>query len=370
MNITFVMAVYNNLYLTENCYKRIREIYPESPFVISSGGSTDGTKDWLINMSEIDSNLTIFHDDDRLTFSETYNSGIKLVDTEKLVLIHNDMVIGEGFLESIEKLLKPDMLLSYTTIEPPIFTAHQRPGKVILDLGSNFDEFKWDEFNKYVNEHKDDCTLYDGAVFFMSGYKELFENVGFFDGFSFDPAFAEDDDFIIRTKLKGYKLKTTTCAITYHFVSQTSRFSEEFKHNKTRYEINSNRNFVRKWGIPISSFNELRYWEEENFNYVSFTMGLTTTDESSLLQIEPFFDKINLGKIPENFLFIEQKNTKYDLRSKFVLTDMVDVMVYEIDKITEHDIDTLKKLRLSIPYYEIGEYIIGSMKIEIRNKII
>jgi GT2 family glycosyltransferase len=370
MNITFVMAVYNNLYLTENCYKRIREIYPESPFVISSGGSTDGTKDWLINMSEIDSNLTIFHDDDRLTFSETYNSGIKLVDTEKLVLIHNDMVIGEGFLESIEKLLKPDMLLSYTTIEPPIFTAHQRPGKVILDLGSNFDEFKWNEFNNYVNEHKNDCTLYDGAVFFMSGYKELFENVGFFDGFSFDPAFAEDDDFIIRTKLKGYKLKTTTCAITYHFVSQTSRFSEEFKHNKTRYEINSNRNFVRKWGIPISSFNELRYWEEDNFNYVSFTMGLTTTDESSLLQIEPFFDKINLGKIPENFLFIEQKNTKYDLRSKFVLTDMVDVMVYEIDKITEHDIDTLKKLRLSIPYYEIGEYIIGSMKIEIRNKII
>lgn len=370
MNISFVLAVYNNLELTKNCYKRVREIYPEIPFVISSGGSTDGTKDWLINISENDEFLTIFHDDDRLTFSETYNSAIKLVDTEKLVLIHNDMVIGEGFLESITKLLEPDMLLSYTTIEPPIFKGHQRPGKVILDLGSNFDEFKWDEFNNYVKEHKDDCTLYDGAVFFMSGYKELFENVGFFDGFSFDPAFAEDDDFIIRTKLKGYKLKTTTCAITYHFVSRTSRFSEDFKDNKIKYEINSNRNFIRKWGIPISSFNELRYWEEDNFNYVSFTMGLTTTNESILLQVEPFFDKISMGKIPENYLFIEQKNTNYDLRSKFVLTDMVDVMVYDIDNISEHDIDTLKKLRLSIPYYEIGEYIIGSMKIEIRNKII
>ena len=58
-----------------------------------------------------------------------------------MALIHNDMVIGEGFLEAIERLLKPDMLLSYTTIEPPIFKGHQRPGKVLLDLGSGFYNF-------------------------------------------------------------------------------------------------------------------------------------------------------------------------------------------------------------------------------------
>jgi GT2 family glycosyltransferase len=367
MNISFVLAVYNNLYLTKNCYNRIRTIYPDAPFVISSGGSNDGTKEWLESLD--DDNLSYIHDDDKLTFSDNYNSGIKLVDTEKLVLIHNDMVIGEGFLESIEKLLKPDMLLSYTTIEPPIFSHHQRPGKVIMDMGSGFDDFKWDEFNKYVEKHKDDCTLYDGAVFFMSGYKNVFEDVGYFDGFSFFPAFAEDDDFIIRTKLKGYKLKTTSCAITYHFVSQTSRFSEEFKNNKTKFEINSNRNFIRKWGIPISSFNEVRYWEENIFKYPIFTMGLTTTNHSRLSQIEPFFDKINIGSIPENYLFVEQPNTKYDLRSKFVLTDMVDVMIYEIAPITDEDIYTLQKLRLSIPFYSVGEYIIGSMKIEIRKEI-
>jgi len=77
-NITFVLAVLNKLDLTENCYSRIREIYPTVPFVISSGGSTDGTKEWLVSMAEKDANLTIFHDDDRLAFSETYNSGIKL----------------------------------------------------------------------------------------------------------------------------------------------------------------------------------------------------------------------------------------------------------------------------------------------------
>ena len=92
MDITFVLAVLNKLDLTKNCYNHLRELYPKAPFVISSGGSTDGTKNWLEEISEIDDYVTIFHDDDRLTFSETYNVGIKLVDTEKLVLIHNDMV--------------------------------------------------------------------------------------------------------------------------------------------------------------------------------------------------------------------------------------------------------------------------------------
>ena len=147
MNISFVLAVYNKLDLTKECYRHLRNVYPEVPFVISSGGSSDGTKEWLESLN--DDNLSYIHDDDRLAFSDTYNAGIKLVDTEKLVLIHNDMVIGEGFLESIERLLKPNMLLSYTTIEPPIFRGHQRPGKVILDLGTSFHNFDHFNFNKY-----------------------------------------------------------------------------------------------------------------------------------------------------------------------------------------------------------------------------
>jgi GT2 family glycosyltransferase len=366
MNITFVLAVYNKLNLTQSCYKRIRDIYPETPLVISSGGSTDGTKEWLEETSNIDDYLTIFHDDDRLTFSDTYNIGIKLVDTEKLVLIHNDMVIGEGFLESIERLLKPDMLLSYTTIEPPIFKGHQRPGKVILDLGSGFNDFNYEEFNTYVNQNKDIDYIYDGAVFFMSGYKDMFVDVGGFDGFSFVPAFCEDDDFLIRAKLKGYKLKTCTSAITYHFVSQTSRFSDEYKNDRHKIEVSSNRNFIRKWGMPISAFNELRYWEDDVFKFNTFIMGLNTRNKSRLYEIEPFFDKIDLGTIPEDYIQNEQKNTRYDLRSKFTLTDTVDVVINEVEPFTNIDIMNLQKLRLSIPYYEPGEYHSGNMLIEIK----
>ena len=255
MNITFVLAAYNNLNLTQECYKKLREVYSEAPLVISSGGSSDGTKEWLESLE--DENLSFFHDDDRLTFSQTYNAGIDLVDTEKLVLIHNDMVIGEGFLEALERLLTENMILSYTTIEPPIFVDHKRPGKVLLDLGSGFDNFKTLEFNEYVQKNKNDDTLHNGAVFFMCAYKKTFIDLNGFDGLNFFPCFCEDDDFLIRAKLKGYELKTCNSAITYHFVSQTSRYSEDIKDKRNEIELCSNRNFVRKWGLESSTFNNI-----------------------------------------------------------------------------------------------------------------
>jgi hypothetical protein len=44
-------------------------------------------------------------------------------------------------------------------------------------------------------------------------------------------------------------------------------------------------------------------------------------------------------------------------------------MVYEVQPMTDDDIYTLQKLRLSIPYYEPGEYQVGSLKIEIRKGV-
>jgi GT2 family glycosyltransferase len=362
MNISFVLAVYNKLDLTTECYKRLREVYPIAPLVISSGGSSDGTKEWLESLE--DENLSFFHDDERLTFSETYNAGIDLVDTEKLVLIHNDMVIGEGFLESLERLLTQNMILSYTTIEPPIFAGHQRPGKVILDLGTGFDNFNDVDFNNYVQQFKDGNNLYDGAVFFMSAYKKTFIDLNGFDGFSFVPCFCEDDDFLIRAKLKGYELKTCDSAISYHFVSQTSRFSDEMKDNRVRIEMYSNRNFVRKWGVMISTFNHLNYQTQENFEFKKIKVCLKLNENKYLPLLEPFFDKIIIDS-PEDYITSEQLTTRYDIKSKFEDVINVDATISYENELTEDDVNMLMNLRVDLPKYENGIYKIGNLIIHI-----
>lgn len=366
MNLSLVLAVYNNLHLTKNCYKQIRELYPLTPLIISSGGSNDGTMEWLESVE--DNNLFYTHTNKKLSFSETYNRGIEMVKTKRLVLIHNDMVIGRYFLENLERLSQDDTLLCYTTIEPPIFKGHKRPGKVIMDFGSSFEDFNYDLFNNYVEKNKDSNDLYDGGVFFMSGTKDLFEDVGYFDGFTFTPAFCEDDDFLIRTKLKGYKLKTTESAITYHFVSQTSRFSEEFIDVRYKYEYNSNRNFIRKWGLPISSFHLIDYQKSDNFIYKKEKIGLILdgNDFYLLQNLEPFFDKINCDELLiDSYIKDEQKNTNYNLRDKFGKLDDCRVIIEVPNILKNEDFEYFYKLQLVLPQYESGTYKLGEIRITI-----
>ena len=367
MNISFVLAVYNRLDLTKECYNKLRNVYPDAPLVISSGGSNDGTLQWLESLK--DDNLSFFHDDERLTFSETYNAGIDLVDTEKLVLIHNDMIIGEGFLEALERLLTKDMILSYTTIEPPIFAGHQRPGKVILDLGTSFDNFNQNQFDSYVSQSNKSDNLYDGAVFFMSAYKKVFVDLNGFDGFSFVPCFCEDDDFLIRAKLKGYTLKTCDSAIAYHFVSQTSRFSEEMKEKRVGIEMSSNRNFVRKWGVMISTFNQLNYQLKDKFEFKKFKLGLTLNELKYLPILEPFFDKLITHESPAQYIETEQQTTRYNIQSKFDDALNVDAMISYKGELTETDVNMLINIRVDLPKYEIGKYEIGNLIIDIKNQI-
>jgi GT2 family glycosyltransferase len=363
---TFVVAVYNNLELTKKCYDRIRELYPNSPLVISSGGSTDGTLDWGHGLN--DRYTTFSHVNERITFSETYNLGVKLVKTDKFVLIHNDMVIGKYFLENLEIHLKENMLLSYTTIEPPIFNEHSRPGKIIMDFGADFSNFNYKLFDEYVETNRFKCNIYAGASFFLSSYKKTFDEIGGFDGFSFVPAFCEDDDFLFRAKLKNIELKTIECAITYHFVSKTSRFSDEMKNETQKYEMNSNKNFIRKWGIPtyiLHSFNfltnsELKYDDRKNK-----LIGNTDIIKKYIAYLEPFFNKIEIEESPEDYINEEKKNTNYDLESKFIKDDEGSIIV-KIDKdITNEDYDVIQKLRLVSILYDKGDYEIGNLKIQI-----
>ena len=365
MNISFVLAVYNKIELTKECYKRLRKVYPKAPLVISSGGSNDGTKEWLESLE--DDELSFFHDDTRITFSETYNAGIDLVDTEKIVLIHNDMVIGKNFLENLDRLLdeNPNTLLSYTTIEPPIFAGHQRPGKVILDMGNGFDNFDQKMFDKYVKENKDKCELYEGAVFFMSGRKDMFIDLGGFDGFSFVPCFCEDDDFLIRAKMKGYNLKTTECAITYHFVSQTSRFSDEMKDVRGAIEAHSFRNFIIKWGISIPKFNAMDYQTTDNFTYNKKVVGVKLSSTKHIELLEPFFDKIEINEFPKEYVEKEQQSTRYNLNVKFEDVDNVDIKVFVSDNLTQDDFNVINTIRVSVDDYGPGVYEYGNLTLMI-----
>lgn len=364
MRITIVLAVYNNFELTKNCYENIRKKYPTVPIVISDGGSYDETKHWGYNLK--DENLEYIGCANILSFSENYNLAINSVKTDKLVLVHNDMIFGDMFLENLEKHIDEETILSYTTIEPPIFESHSRAGKIIKNFGSSFDDFKFNEFESYIKTKIDRHDISDGASFFMSGYKQTFLDIGGFDGKTFFPYFCEDDDFLIRAKLKGYNLKTLSSSIVYHFVSKTSRFGEEYKNDTKLFELNSNKNFIRKWGIPMSEFNNIRYWLINDFKYKKIHSTLISNNPDVVFPLEPFFDNIVTTCDTYGYISREQKNTSVNLSDKFS-NNIEGQMVLYCDNI-KNDIILQKVMSFKMNYekYHRGKYSVDNCLLEIK----
>jgi hypothetical protein len=204
---------------TKHIVNNIREIYPDETQV------------------EI-----IVSEDDTVTMGVNYNNAVAKANGEKIILLHNDMVIKPGFVEQMDKDITKNRITAYTRVEPPIY-PNTFPGKVILDCGDNLDNFN---YLKFLNFKIEDTTLLDGgAQMFFGCMKEDYLGI---DGYTFK-LFCEDDDLHLRHNIAGYEQKVSSAHV-YHFVSKTSR-SGDYQ----EIENQSNINFIKKWGFRNSIYN-------------------------------------------------------------------------------------------------------------------
>lgn len=203
---------------TKYLLNNIREIYP--------------------NESEVEIILEL---NDQVTLSENYNNAVARAKGDKIILLHNDMVLKPGFVELMDKAIQKGTIVSYTRVEPPIY-LDTYPGKEILDCGSDLKSYNHQKFLDYpVSEN----TVEGGSQIFFGCLKEDYIKL---DGNTFK-MFCEDDDLHLRYKIGGFK-KIVSPAQVYHFVSKTSRTG-----NYQNVERESNINFIKKWGFRKSHYN-------------------------------------------------------------------------------------------------------------------
>jgi GT2 family glycosyltransferase len=328
-NISLLVGLKNNLDYNKHFYSTTRELYPEVEICFVSYGSTDGTHEWLNSLN--DKNVNYFYSPENKTFSDTFNKATKLATKEYVAYLHNDIVLAPGFLENLEKHVSPNNVVSYTTIEPPIFAGHERPGKLIQDLGTDLETFNLDKLYQFTKEkqieYKD--KIEPGITFFMCLRREVLLQIGGMDNL-FNPMFCEDDDLILRLKLYGLNQFTSLDAICYHFVSKTSRFSEEYENKSKSIEVNSNKNFIRKWGFRNSIHNK-RY----NIAYI-----VDKCNYDMIAALEPWCDRLyiddEMGVLQAMYYENEHKNTSYDFKKRILTTKYNDA-ISENDIIVEFD---------------------------------
>ena len=70
---------------------------------------------------------------------------LSLATKDYVAFMHNDIIIAPGFVENILKHTNETTIVSYTTIEPPVFAGHSRSGKIIREFGRTFTEVNLSE---------------------------------------------------------------------------------------------------------------------------------------------------------------------------------------------------------------------------------
>jgi GT2 family glycosyltransferase len=316
---------------TDNLVSNIRSIYPDETQV------------------EI-----ILEQNDNVTLGVNYNNAVARAIGEKIILLHNDMVLKPGFIEQMDKDIAKKRITTYTRIEPPIFNDTY-PGKVILDCGTDLETFDSIKFNEFELVHE---IVDGGSQLFFGCMKEDYIGI---DGYTFK-MFCEDDDLHLRCRLAGFEHKVSSAHV-YHFVSKTSRAESDY----SKIEVASNRNFVRKWGLRTMD-QPVKY----NIGYL-----VKNCNQAMLDLLEPWCDRIyiedGMQVLTSHYIHKEQPNTTYNLAKRIHTTEYsnayeYDDIVVEFDakQLTNENFGLLQQLPAIIKDSgEVGEFELDIFKITI-----
>jgi hypothetical protein len=308
----------NNEY-TLNIKKNIRELYP--------------------NENEVE---IVIYENTTLPLSTKYNNAVVQAKGDKIILLHNDMILSKGFIETMDRDIVPGKIITYTRVEPPIY-LDTYPGKIIMDCGTDLSNFNQDRFDEVSIE---DEMVDGGSQIFFGCMKE--DYIGF-DGNTFE-MFCEDDDIHLRYTLGGYERKVGS-AYVYHFVSKTSRAESSYQN----IEINSNRNFVRKWGFRKSQYNK-----KYDIGYIANNCNLALL---GVLEIWCNNIRVEIKDLITQYIDLEQANTKFNLSDKIKTTELTNDIIVEFDttKIEQGSFQILQQLSDIIA--ESGE--VGTFELDI-----
>ena len=261
--ITFCIPSKSNLRYLKTCIPSIRKnaYRKDHDIIIFVDSDEDGTIEWLDQVKE-EYNLSYYVNPDLgnslFGIGRAYDFCIEKSQTEVVMIFHADMMLGENADLNAYNKLKPKSVVCSTRIEPPI---HPNGGeKILMDFGMWPEEFKEEEFNKYVKEHLSDTKWSEGIFApWMINKSEFFEILG-----GHDPIMhscREDSDLFNRMALAGFEFIQPWNSLVYHL---TGRGAGSFdgdpeRHKKWKEDMDkSTLEFIRKWGTNVNHTNLMK----------------------------------------------------------------------------------------------------------------
>jgi len=254
--ITFCIPSKSNLRYLKTCLPSIRKnaYRKDHDIIVFVDSDEDGTIDWLEQVKD-QYNLTYYINPNLnkslYGIGKAYDFCIEKSVTDIFMIFHADMMLGKHADLYAYNCLKEKTVVCSTRVEPPI---HPNNGeKIQIDFGMWPEEWKEDEFNKYVEEHLNDPKITEGIFApWMMYKKEYLKILG-----GHDPILhscREDSDLFNRMLLAGFSFVQPWNSLVYHLTGRGagSFDGDSERHKKWQDDMNkSTIEFIRKWGYNV-----------------------------------------------------------------------------------------------------------------------
>jgi glycosyltransferase involved in cell wall biosynthesis len=386
--ISFIQPSRNNLKYLKWSYNSIRKnLGYVHEICMADDASTDGTWEWLQEISETDPNVKIHRNEGpkRLGHTILYDTLINDYATNDIVMIyHADMYALPGLDEEINKHIKPGVVVSLTRIEPPLHP--DGPEKILMDYGIEPEEFREQELLREYESFKKNTTT-EGIFAPWAIMKEDFQKIGGHDPL-YAPQSKEDSDIFNRFILAGYKLVQTWEGFVYHMTCRGSRFADGAKRNPTgevfmknretdewlKQNHRSTRNFIRKWGHFVKHDSLMKPIIPPKYD-IGFVVKNCTFEV--LYELEPWCSTLYADfpkYMRKMYIREEQKNTLFDLEDRVRQTYKNDkknndiIIEFDAKEFTPQQFNYLAQLPEILSHDEeldLGEFDLGIFTIMI-----
>jgi glycosyltransferase involved in cell wall biosynthesis len=349
-DLSVVLPSYNNLEYLKLAYKSIRDISDDIEIILYGDGCTDGTNEWLLELSHKNTFTHIYSE--KLGHPILYDYGFQTASRPVIGILHADMIVHKNFFENILKHIGTNKIVCAMCVEPPIHPPGKE--KYQLDAGTypnEFNQSKFDEFYESVEKNTTNNGIF--APWFL--LKDEYLNI--LGGH--DPQFQtiEDVDIFNRMVIGGFDIIQSRDALVYHFTQRGHKFEggdlQTIQHDYQSRIDTDTKKYVRKWGgvwqfdinhrpIPTTKYN---------IGLIIYNAPLDL-----VVFLEPYFTTIytnNLGQV-------EGVSKLKDINDELTNDSFVTV---NAEHLTNENIEFL----LKIPYVLKQNTQTGAFKVDIFN---